>query len=278
MSASVFVLVLAAAALHAGWNALVKRLDDPWTTAVTVAAAAAAIAALLLVWLPPPAPPSWPFIAISAALQLLYFALLAAAYRHSDMSRAYPLMRAGAVMLVALASSALLAESLAPGAWFGIGLICLGGLSMILGGGPGPSRAGIAFALLNAAVIAGYTLIDAIGVRRSQAPAAYTLWIFLLAGGALAIWALTRWPARWLVHVRRHGGLALIGGVASLTSYGLALWAMTQTAVATVAALRETSILFGMAIAALVLKERVSRHRIAAATAMAAGAIALRLA
>lgn len=277
MPVSVFVVVLSAAALHASWNALVKRLPDPLATTVLVSVAAALIALPLMWWLPSPEHASWPFIAGSAALQVLYFALLAAAYRRGDLSRAYPLMRGGAVLLVALSSGVLLGESLPIGAWWGIALIGVGALSMIASGPCGSDRAGIGFALLNAGVIAAYTLVDVIGVRRSQAPAAYTLWIFLLNGLAMLGWALARWPTRWLDHVRGHAGLGLLGGAATLASYGLALWAMTRTTAATVAALRETSILFGVAIAAVLLKERVPARRMIAATLIAAGAISLRL-
>jgi drug/metabolite transporter (DMT)-like permease len=127
-------------------------------------------------------------------------------------------------------------------------------------------------------VIAAYTLVDGSGVRRSGAPAAYTLWIFLLTGVAVfAATARGHLPAL-LAYARANPLVAPLGGLASAASYGIALWAMTLAPVAAVAALRETSILFATAIAAFVLREPVGRVRIAAACLIACGAVAMRLA
>jgi len=78
-------------------------------------------------------------------------------------------------------------------------------------------------------------------------------------------------------HLVANWHLGAIGGVGMIASYGLGLWAMTSAPIAIVAALRETSILFGVAISGLVLKERIDRFRIASAGIIAAGAIVLRL-
>jgi drug/metabolite transporter (DMT)-like permease len=122
-------------------------------------------------------------------------------------------------------------------------------------------------------------LIDGMGVRRSGAPAAYTLWIFLISGVPLSAWALRMRDRATLAHyVRRNWHLGLIGGAGSLASYGLALWAMTVAPIAVVAALRETSIVFGTIISGWVLKEHVGWERLAAACTIAAGAAVLRLA
>ena len=277
MTAAVFLVVLLGAASHATWNAIVKGAGDKLLTTVLVTGFAALIALAVLPFLPVPDRASWPFIAASVILQIVYFVLVAQAYRIADMSEAYPLMRGAAPLLVAVASVGFLAEPMPPRAWLGVVTICLGILAMAAGRRAGSGKS-VALALVNAVVIAGYTLIDGAGVRRSGAPAAYTLWIFLLTGAPLAAWAL----AARRQHVRRYVAhnwpACLAGGVGTLTSYGLALWAMTIAPVAVVAALRETSILFGTAISFLILNERVSSARIAGACIIAAGAIALRLA
>ncbi len=278
MAISVFAIVILAAALHAGWNAIVKSGGDTLLTTVLVTASAALLAIVSLPFLPSPAQESWPFIAASTVFQVGYFVLVARAYRVADLSLTYPLMRGTAPLLVALASVAWLAEPLSAHAWLGVGVICAGILSMAGVMKRGANRAGILVALSNAVVIAGYTLIDGTGVRRSNAPAAYTLWIFLLTGVALSAWALTARHKAFREYVRRNWRLGLIGGGGTIGSYGLALWAMTVAPVAVVAALRETSILFGTAISALVLHERVGRLRIIGVCIIAAGAIMLRLA
>lgn len=277
MSAGIFGIVLVAAALHATWNAIVKGGGDTLLTTVLVTASAALIAIVVLPFLPPPSRASWAFIAASTVFQLGYFVLVARAYRIADMSLAYPLMRGTAPLLVAVASVAWIGEPLSPRAWLGVGIICAGILSMAAAVPRNAGKAGMALALLNAIVIAGYTLIDGVGVRRSGAPAAYTLWIFLLTGAALTAWALVARREAFRGYVGRNWQLGLIGGAGTISSYGLALWAMTIAPVAVVAALRETSILFGTAISAILLHERVGPTRIMAVCIIAVGAAALRL-
>lgn len=277
MPLSVFGIVLFAALLHASWNAIVKLAPDKLLTTILVAASAAAISALALPFLVQPARESWPFLAASTVLQVGYYLLVARAYRGADMSQAYPLMRGTAPLIVALVSRFWLGEHLSLAASAGVALICGGVLSLAFGARRSGAK-GIRAALLNAVVIASYTLVDGAGVRASGAPAAYTLWLNLLSGAPLLVWALAaRWRA-FIPYARAHLPLGLVGGFGTLTSYGLALWAMTHAPVAVIAALRETSILFAAVIALFVLRERASRGRILAALLIAAGAVVLRLA
>jgi drug/metabolite transporter (DMT)-like permease len=269
---------LFAAALHASWNAIVKGGDDKLLTTVLVTTSAALIGALILPALRQPDAASWGFILASSLFQIVYFVLLARTYQIADMSQTYPLMRGTAPLLVAIVSVLALGAHLTATMWIGVGIICSGILGMAAGGRRG-NRKGVAFALANAVVIAGYTVIDGLGVRRSGAPAAYTLWIFLVSGPPLAAWALrTRDSAALGEYVRRNWHFGLIGGAGTLASYGLALWAMTVAPIAVVAALRETSILFGAIISGWLLKEHVGLARLAAACTIALGAAVLRLA
>ncbi|WP_347265985.1 DMT family transporter [Paracoccus sp. (in: a-proteobacteria)] len=277
MSLAAFATVLFAAALHASWNAIVKGGRDKLMMTALIAVTAAAIAGVVLPFLRQPAPASWPYIVASVLLQSGYFVLVARIYHVADMSQAYPVMRGTAPLLVALASMVLLKESLGAGALLGIGLICAGVLSMAAAGGRGDNR-GTGLALLNAVVIAGYTLVDGIGVRISGAPAGYAFWIFLLTGLPFLAWGLVARRDDFLGAMRQYMLAGLVGGIGTSASYGLALWAMTLAPVAMVSALRETSILFGAAISGLILRETVGRARIAAACLIAAGAMALRLA
>lgn len=274
---TVYGVVLFAALLHAAWNAIVKAGSDTLLTTILVAGFAALLAGLALPFLEPPAAPSWPYIAASAILQIIYFWLLARNYQVADLSRSYPLMRGCAPLIVAVVSVWWVGERLTATTWAGIAIICAGILCMA---GPGRAgRRGLGLALGNACIIATYTLVDGVGARLSGAPAAYTLWIFLLAGLALAVWALARAPKRELLirYTCRNWHLGLIGGCGTVVSYGLALWAMTLAPVAVIAALRETSILFATAISALILKEKLTTARIVAASVMALGAATLRI-
>ncbi len=278
MPLTVFLAVMLGAALHASWNAIVKGGTDKLMTMVFVAAGAGAIGAVAIPFLPRPDPASWPFLAASTVAQTLYFLLVATAYRRVDMSLAYPLMRGVAPALVAGVGVIWLGEHLSPGAWAGVALICAGVLATALSALAHGSRGGVSAALLNACVIATYTLIDGAGVRLSGAPIAYSCWLFALNALPLVGWALLARRRALLAYARRNLGLGLVGGFFSAASYGLALWAMTGAPIAVVAALRETSILFGLAIANLLLRERIGPRRIAAAILIALGAVSLRLA
>lgn len=280
MPVEVMLAVLIGALLHAGWNAAVKSAGDKFLEAVLVTAGAAAIAAAILPFLPRPDPASWAFIAASVAVHVVYFSLLAAAYQAGDMGYAYPLMRGTAPLLVALASLWVLGERLSPAAWAGTLLICCGvlGFALVHRHSRRPMLAPTAFALANALVIACYTFVDGAGVRASGSPLAYTLWIFLLCAVPLLAWAAFRRPLSLGRHFRERWLLGLGGGAASIASYALALWAMTRAPVAPVAALRESSIIFGVALAGIVLKEPLGIWRPLAAATVVAGAATLRLA
>lgn len=273
MSLPLFCLVLFAALLHASWNAIVKRGTDTLLTTILVTGSAAVIAAIGLPFLPAPATQSWPWLAASTLLQVGYYVLVARTYQLTDMSASYPLMRGCAPILVALVSTLLLGERLAWIAWAGIALICLGILCMTRG----LPRQHAWLPLLNAGVIATYTLVDAWGARHSGAAVSYTLWLFLLSGLPLPLWALCTRAGALRDYARRNWGYGIVGGFGTLISYGLALWAMTVAPVAMISALRETSILFGMLISAWILHERVTRQRWIAAGLIVLGAVVLRI-
>ena len=186
-------------------------------------------------------------------------------------------MRGTAPLLVALISVLVLGDSLSWLAWSGIAVICLSILAMAMNGRM-TSRKGVWLALLNACFIAGYTLVDGTGVRLSDTALGYTLWTFFMNGFCLLFWAMLARRREASRYLRTHWKKGLLGGIGTMGSYGLALWAMTQAPLAVVAALRETSILFGALIAFVLLKEKVAGLRIAAAVGIAGGAILLRLA
>lgn len=252
MTLSVFCILLFAALLHASWNAIVKAGNDKLYAAIGVSGSAAVMALILLPFSPQPAHASIPFLAASTALQVVY------------------------TVLVALISVLFLGDSLSSLAWVGIAVICMAILGMACNGRASSQR-GVVLALTNACFIAGYTLVDGTGVRLSETALGYTLWSFFLNGACLLTWAMIarrREASRYLAQQWKKG---IFGGIGTMGSYGLALWAMTQAPLAVVAALRETSILFGALIAWLLLKEKVAGLRLVAAGGIALGAILLRL-
>ena len=277
MSFGVFAAVLAAALVHAGWNVLVKGAADKLAMTISVAIGAGVVAMAILPFLPLPMPESWPFLGVSVLLQSVYYLLIARAYRVADMSLAYPLMRGAAPVVVAIAGIVLFSEALTGGQWLAVGLISLGVVTLALGAFRQQplAMAGVTAALCNAMVIAAYTLVDASGVRLSRSPIAYALLLAVLTGVVTVAMALAG-GARPRLGVRTLG-LGLAGGAATTLSYGVALWAMTRSPVAPVAALRETSIVFALILSRLVFGEKVGGRRFAAACLVMAGVAALRL-
>ncbi|QYM72852.1 DMT family transporter [Pseudochrobactrum sp. Wa41.01b-1] len=282
MSGFVVLIVLFGALLHASWNVIVKSGTDKYLNAVLVCGAAGLVALVLIPFLPLPLAPSWPYMIISTVFQVCYLFMVAAAYSNGDMSLAYPLMRGTPPLLVAMAAGPLIGEVLGAGQWLAIGFISCGVLTMALGSrrktaaGQNTSRT-VIIALVNALFIAGYTLVDGIGVRVSGNAISYTLWAFLFNAIPVVSWGIWKYRGQLVGHIRQRGHLAMIGGAGTLGSYGLALWAMTMAPVAMVAALRETSILFGMILSLFLLREHISLKRLAGALLIVCGTVLMRL-
>lgn len=279
MTLGVTALVLLAALMHASWNALIKSGRDPALNTALLVGATALICAPLLPFVPPPAAESWPFILASVLVHQVYFALVAQAYRHGDLSFAYPLMRGLPPVFVAVAGSLLLPDDTSPTLWLGVlcvsvGVLWIGGFRRLLR--HADARPAL-IALAAAALVACYTLIDGMGVRRSHSPFGYALWLTVLAAlPYVARVALGRRAALYR-HAQAHWRRALVAGMLSVGAYVIVLWAMTRAPVAAVAALRETSVVFAALIGSLLLKEPFGRHRAAGACVIAAGIGLIRL-
>ena len=270
MTLFVFSALLAAALLHAGWNALVRR--DPDRTAATVAVAVGGVAVGLAVapFLPPMNLGAIPFVLGSSCFHIVYYALIARAYRHADLSVAYPIMRGLAPLIVTVVGATFLGEFVGTLQFVGIAIVTAGIVTLGLDGWRG-GKAGIGVALLNAVVIAAYTLVDGLGARASGAPATYTAWI-LVGGGMLTLgWNLLRLGTPVLQATRNRILLGLSGGVMGFGAYAIALWAMTIAPIGAVAAVRENSVLFAAALGAIFLGERFGPARWVAAALVVAG-------
>jgi phosphonate utilization associated putative membrane protein len=285
---TIVLAVLAGAVLHAAWNALVKSSGDKPLDTALVHLMGAVAALPVALWAGPPAAAAWPFMAMSLVIHIGYYIALAGAYHHGEMGMTYPIMRGTAPLLVALGSGAVLGEVPTPAAWTGILGITLG---VALVGLAHPGEAlhhgkALAFALGNAGCIACYTFTDGLGVRAEARAGgsvwAYVLWLFVLDGFAYPAgvwWRRSAEGRRAIVaYARLRWPLAALGGSASIGSYSIALWAMTKAPVASVAALRETSVLFGVGLSTWLLKERFGAQRALGACVIVAGVVALRLA
>jgi drug/metabolite transporter (DMT)-like permease len=267
--ASALALALAAAVLHAGWNVLLARAHD-------VRAATTVALAVGVVLFAPAAFVTWdvesdaiPWIATSAALEIVYFALLTGAYRRSDLSLVYPIARGVAPVLV-LIGAALAGAAL--GGLQALGVLLVGGGVLLVRGvrGPFDGRC-VCLALLIAATIAAYTLVDNEGIEHASAIPYLELVLLPVALSALVFHAST---GRLGALRGELGWPSLAAGVCSFAAYALALAALSLAPAAAVAAVRETGILFAVALGLVVLREPVGRER-AVGAVLVVGGVAL---
>jgi drug/metabolite transporter (DMT)-like permease len=221
----------------------------------------------------------WPYLVASILIHLGYFTFLALAYRHGELSFAYPIMRGTAPAFSAVAAALLLNESPSIMGWIGVLLISFGILVLSLDAWRLASlqTSSLFFALSNAGVVVMYTIVDGQGARLSGNSLSYTGWLFFLTAVivVLGMFVLRRRMAS--VFSRSNLVTGIVGGICIVGSYGIALWAMTRAPIALVAALRETSVVFAMLIAVYFLGEHISRLRLVSALMAAAGAIAIKI-
>ncbi len=271
--------VLAAAVLHAVWNALAHAVDDQLVGFALIGVAVTVGAAAIVLVSPGPSTASRPYLAASALLHVVYNLLLMRSYRLGEFGQVYPLARGTSPLLVALSGAVFAGEQLSVLRLLGVVVISAGlGTLVFVGGVPTrAARPALAAAVLTGVTIAAYTTVDGLGVRSADTVGGYTGWLFLLQGPALPLLAvLTRRGQLWR-QVRPHLLAGLAGGILSLAAYGLVLWAQTRGALAPIAALRESSVVVGAVIGAVLFGERFGRWRIAATVLVAGGVVLVTL-
>jgi drug/metabolite transporter (DMT)-like permease len=280
MDAFVFTAVLFAAACHAGWNAAIKRGLDPLAMTVAISLGATIVAAVALPLVGLPAAASWPWCVASVLVHLAYFAALAESYRAGDMSQVYPIARGSAPLMTAAVTTLFVGERLGLVGWCGIILLVAGVVSLSLDGGRALARLNgkaVGFALCTALTICAYSVIDGVGGRLAGGANAYSVALFVGIGPVMLTYALARRGYKLVPTMADNWSTGLAGGALQLGSYGIAIWAMTLAPIALVAALRETSVLFGAVIAIVFLKEPLRTSRLAAALMIVAGLTLIRL-
>lgn len=283
MSFTVFAAVLFAAACHAGWNAGIKRTLDPLATTVLIAVGAALVALPGLPFAGWPAPASWPWLVASIVIHLFYFAGLIESYSAGDMGQVYPIARGSAPLMTATITTLFIGERLGLFGWGGVVLLAAGVLLLSLRGGRDIARLdrrAVGFALFTAVTVGAYSVVDGIGARLAGEgrAAAYSLVLFVGIAPVVVVYALARRGVAVLPAMAPFWKTGLGGGSLAVASYSIAIWAMTQAPIAIVAALRETSVLFGALIAVAILKEPLRPARVGAAAMIVGGLVMLRLA
>lgn len=278
MSGQIILLVLGAALLHASWNIIVKGGDNKLFESAMNALGGGLGALCILPFLPVPDKSAWGLLALSCCCHLTYYICIAEAYKVTDLSLGYTIMRGSAPMLTALVLC-FMGVPLSLTSWGGVLLLCSGILALALEQkfSHKASLKGILYSLRTSFVIMGYTLADGYGARASGNGVSYTCWIFFLNIFPLHLYVLSRYGTEYLRYLRKRAVVGISGGLAGLGSYGIAIWAMTVAPIALVAALRETSVIFGMIMAVLFLGEKLSAVRVLAILLVMGGAMILRM-
>lgn len=268
-------LVLLAALLHAGWNALTKSADDRLLTMWLMTTTAGALGGTAALFVEAPAPASWPYLATAVLLRLGYQLFLVHAYGLGDLSRVYPIARGLSPVIVAGLAAVVADER--PSAVQALGLLLCCGSIASLGladaGLTGISGRGVRSALVTGVFIGLYTVVDGMGVRLAESTYGYLAWTFLLDIVPISLAALALRRGMIRDHLRTGLRRGVAGGVMAAVAYGIALWALSRGAMGSVSSLRETSVVFAAWIGARVLGEPLGTRRLIAALLVAAGLI-----
>lgn len=277
MTLTVTALVLAAALMHAGWNAIVKSNADRLISMSWIAAFTSVIAIPATFFVPLPGVDAVIFIAVSLVIHTAYMLLLVRAYVWGDFGQVYPLARGLAPVLVTFYGVVILGETLTTSAFVAIGLIAAGIVSLSLKRGPmsANSYRSVGYALATGLAIACYTVVDGIGGRTATTPISYSVWLFAVHGIPITVIAFLRRTPADLFGDHHLIVQATGGAVMSVLAYGIVIWAMARTPLGPVSALRETSVVFAALISSIVLKEAGGRFALVATCVVAAGIILL---
>jgi drug/metabolite transporter (DMT)-like permease len=272
LSLTVTLAVLAAAVTHAAWNAIAHAIKDQMLAFALIGVGGIVTAIPLIVTAATPRADCWPYLLGSVAIHVFYTLLLMRCYRLGEFGQVYPLARGSSPLVVTILAAIFVHEHLALAPVSGIVVVCAG-LTVLVLAGRRPGRAAFLAALGTGLTIAAYTTVDGVGVRLSASPVGYIGWLMLLTSLGVPMFALAR---RRDVLVRQPPRILLAGlaaGALSVLAYGLVLWAQTRGALAPIAALRETSVIFGAIIGTLVFREPFGRTRIAATVLVSAGIV-----
>jgi drug/metabolite transporter (DMT)-like permease len=277
-------LLLLAALMHASWNAILKSDESDRLATFGVIMTTGTVMGLCAVpFLPWIDPAAWKYLVSSVLIHVLYYTFLLKAYSYGDLSHTYPIARGLGPLLVALVSGRFIGEHLRTQDIVGVLLLSFGLVSLAMplrNVVPRPgSRHGLAtlFAVLTGITIAAYIIADGLGVR-SAGPTfehrlSYIAWLCVVEGPWLLVLAIVIRPKSVWTHLRRTWWRGVMGGVIANVGYGIAIYALVLGPMAHVAALRETSVLFGALMGTLLLGEPFGVRRVAAAFVIVVGLV-----
>jgi drug/metabolite transporter (DMT)-like permease len=274
LTLSVTFAVLAAAVTHAVWNAIAHSIKDQLLAFALIGVGGIIVAIPLVILAPMPRADCWPYLLGSVAIHVFYNLLLMRAYRFGEFGQVYPLARGTSPLVVTILAAAFVHEEPTLPQIAGV-LVVSAGLATLVFAGRRPGRKALLAAIGTGLTIAAYTTVDGVGVRLSHSSTGYIGWLMVLENLGVPLFALIKRRTVLKEQPRRIVLSGLLAGALSVLAYGLVLWAQTRGALAPIAALRETSVIFGAIIATLVFREPFGRTRVAATIVVTAGIILL---
>jgi drug/metabolite transporter (DMT)-like permease len=276
MTAILASLVLLAAVLHASWNAMLKGGRDRVWTMMVMQMVTLTVSAVALPFLPLPSAASWPWLAAGALTHAGYRASLVRAFGHGELGEIYPISRGASPIMVT--AGAAIVDGDHPG-WVGLAGILLNSIGIMTLRRSGTHRLSgpaLVAALMTAACTASYTIMDGTGARLAGAPLSFIVWLFFLGGLGTVAWSLLLRRGRIRPPIRETGR-AVMAGMMSMAAYGCVIWASAHGTMGSVAALRETSVVFAVLIGRLFLNETLGGQRLVSCTVVAAGCACIAL-
>jgi drug/metabolite transporter (DMT)-like permease len=274
----IVLAALASAALHAAWNAAVRSSPDAAEGYGALVIAAGVVGALAIPFTGVPALEAWPWMAAATTLNAVAMRLIAAAYVRTGFALAYPIARGFYPPLLLLAGVAMFGEWPSAGGIAGLALVSAAILALVALAREGGRRGsvGALFALGGAAVTAAYVACDVAALRVSGSVWAYAATISAVNGVVFGAFLMVE-GKRPLASFARRPAFAFGWSVASMASYLLVLYGFAHAPAALVAAVRETSVLFATAYAALLMGERLRPIHWLASGLATAGVVMIRL-
>ncbi len=280
MTTPVFLAVITAAILHASWNALVKSGLDKTLSMGAVVIGHLPFALVIIAISPLPDAAALPYLCAGLLFHFGYQWFLIRSYETGDLTQVYPLARGSAPLIVAVVSVFFLGITLNRLELVAIVIIALGIISLAFtrtgSGEKNPAAARLA--VTTGLFIAGYSIVDGLGARAADTALGFYGWLALSNSIVMTIYLAWRSPGTLTGIVRKGQQVFWLGGGASYAAYALVVWGFTQAPIATVTALRETSIIFALLIGVLFLKEPFNWSKALSTFMTMSGAFLLRFA
>ena len=257
----VFLIIIFAAFCHAGWSTIVKKSENGLAMMGITSIIEIIIFLPLIFTVPFPTKSIWFFIFATTFLHGLYRYSVVKSYQYGDLSFVYPIARGGSVLVIGLISILILGVDMSLGGIIGIILICLGLFMVSFLTAKKFNGSAFVIAITTASLIATYTILDGIAVRRSENAFTFIYWMLLLNGVPMLIYAFfSETGLRKKNSYKVKDGV--VAGILAILGYGLVVWSMQFIEIAYVSSIREISIVLATLLSFYLLKETDARKRV----------------